>query len=279
MSEHNYKKHYSQKVGYTVLSDPSESDLKLLTFGMIELFEDDSVEFKTEEKEYAFIILGGRCSVRYSEINKSEIVWDVVGARRSIFEGKPVTFYFGRNTNAVITGLEHVKIAVCGCPVDKDSEAEVIGSERAICGTRGVKPWERENYFLVGAHTNAIRLTAGETFITPGNWAGFPPHKHDTLNMPEEAVLDEIYYFLFHPRQGFAIQKLYTKDKEIDETYTVEEDDFIEFPKGYHTTVGAPGYQTYFLWMMAGSAQGFYRANDPAHDWVTAVENVIKRNM
>lgn len=278
MSEHDYMKHYSQKIGYTVLSDPSKSDLKFLSFGMIELFKGDIVDFQTENREYAFVILGGRCSVRFVERGQAEVFWSTVGNRRSVFEGNPTTFYFGRNTKAVITGLEHVKIAVCGCKVEEDSDAEIIKEEKIISNVLGVKPWERKNYFLVGSQTNAIRLTVGETFVTPGNWAGFPPHKHDVDNMPQEAVLDEIYYFLFQPEQGFAIQRLYTKDKQLDETYTVEQDDFVEFPRGYHTTVGAPGYQTYFLWMMAGAAQGFYRSNDPDHDWITAVENMIKKN-
>ena len=121
-------------------------------------------------------------------------------------------------------------------------------------------------------------LTIGEAYCPEGNWAGFPPHKHDVDNMPQEGVLEEIYYFLFQPEQGFAIQKLYTKDGEIDETYTVKQDDLVEFPKGYHTTVGAPGYNTYFLWLMAGEHQGFFRSNDPDHDWVTAVENMVKKS-
>ena len=44
--------------------------------------------------------------------------------------------------------------------------------------------------------------------------------------------------------------------------------ELVEFPYGYHTTVTAPGYQTYFLWLMAGDYQGFNRSNDPAHDWI-----------
>lgn len=70
-------------------------------------------------------------------------------------------------------------------------------------------------------------------------------------------ILEEHYYFLFQPEQGFAIQKLYTKDGSIDETYTVRPDELAEFPRGYHTTVSALGYNTYFLWVMAGEHQGF----------------------
>jgi hypothetical protein len=29
---------------------------------------------------------------------------------------------------------------------------------------------------------------------------------------------------------------------------------------------------------MAGRDQGFFRSNDPDHDWVSAVENMVKKN-
>ena len=29
---------------------------------------------------------------------------------------------------------------------------------------------------------------------------------------------------------------------------------------------------------MAGEHQGFFRSNDPDHDWVTAVENLVKKS-
>ena len=45
-------------------------------------------------------------------------------------------------------------------------------------------------------------------------------------------------------------------------------DELVEFPYGFHTTVYTPGYQTYFLWLMAGDYQGFNRSNDPEHAWV-----------
>ena len=57
-------------------------------------------------------------------------------------------------------------------------------------------------------------------------------------------------------------------DGEIDEAYRVKNDELVEFPYGYHTTVSTPGYQTYFLWLMAGDYQGFNRSSDPDHAWI-----------
>jgi 5-deoxy-glucuronate isomerase len=269
----NYKKSYKPAQGFTSLCKNGSCSLSMLEFGIIELKPGTSVQYDTADKETAFILLGGNADFVFDDIR-----WENVGGRRSVFEGKAHSVYLPRRKKAVITGKTNVKIAVAGAKIDEDTEPQLIGPQNVRNSTLGVKPWERDTHFIIDGATNAKHLTIGEAFITPGNWAGFPPHKHDVDNMPSEGVLEEIYYFLFQPKQGFALQRLYTKDGDIDECYTVKENDLVEFPKGYHTTVGAPGYNTYFLWMMAGDHQGFFRSNDPEHDWVNAVENLIKKN-
>lgn len=268
----DYKKTYTPKIGYSPICTVGECSLKMLEFGIVKLYKGDSVTIESGKNELAFIILGGHADFCFDDI-----CWKNVGGRRSVFEGKATSVYIPRNKSVTITGCEHVKIAVCGTEACKDTEAEIIGPDRVRSVILGVQPWERDTHFIIDSNTNAHRLTVGEAFVTPGNWAGFPPHKHDVDNMPQEGILEEIYYFLFQPEQGFAIQKLYTADGRIDETYTVKQDDLVEFPVGYHTTVAAPGYNTYFLWLMAGEHQGFFRSNDPQHDWVTATENMIKK--
>ncbi len=269
----NYKKSYESKTGYTPICKIGECSLRKLEFGIIELYGGDAVTYDTKDRETAFIILGGQCDFSYEDV-----VWKNVGGRRNVFEGKAYSIYMPRNKVLRISSSQHVKIAVCATPIQEDTEPQLLPPEHVRTSLLGVKPWERDTHFIIDGNSNARYLTIGEAFITPGNWAGFPPHKHDVSNMPQEDVLEEIYYFMFQPEQGFALQRLYTKDGEIDECYVVKQDELVEFPKGYHTTVGAPGYNTYFLWMMVGEHQGFYRANDPEHDWVTAVENVIKKN-
>lgn len=269
----NYKKSYESKIGYTPICRIGECSLKMLEFGIIELAKGTEITYETGDRETAFIILSGQCDFSFDDV-----VWKKVGGRRSVFEGKAHSVYMPRNKKVHISGDQQVKIAVCGTPVEEDTEAQLLTPDHVKCALLGVKPWERDTHFIIDGNSNAKHLTIGEAFVTPGNWAGFPPHKHDESNMPKEDVLEEIYYFLFQPEQGFAIQRLYTKDGEIDECYVVKQDELVEFPKGYHTTVGAPGYNTYFLWLMAGEHQGFFRSNDPDHDWVMAVENVIKKN-
>lgn len=259
----NYKKTYTPKIGYTKLCQKENCTCKRLEFGMIELNAGDSVTVKTEGSEYAFVFLFGHADVKLGEND-----WKHVGGRADIFEGPGHTVYAPRNSEVTFTGCEHVKIAAISSPVDEDTQPQWIKPENVKTMTLGEEPWKRGCNIIVDGDSNARYLTVGESMVVPGNWAGFPGHKHDVDNMPQESVAEEIYYFLFDKEQGFGYQSLYTRDGEIDETYRVKNNDLVEFPKGYHLTMTAPGYQMYILWFMAGDVQGIHRTNDPDHEWV-----------
>ena len=261
---YNYKKAYVSANGYTPVCKIGECSLKKLEFGIIELEAGQKLPFNTEDKEFAFIMLEGHCNVYVNDE-----VYQNVGNRMTVFENrKAESFYMGREQALTIEAIDHIKIAVCGTPVAEKTEPQVLREDHVVLKVLGEQPYERETSFLIDGNSNAKILTIGECYCTEGNWAGFPPHKHDEDNMPIECIAEEIYYFLFDPKQGFAVQCLYTADGEIDEAYRVKNDELVEFPVGYHTTVSTPGYQTYFLWLMAGDYQGFNRSSDPEHAWI-----------
>jgi len=130
-----------------------------------------------------------------------------------------------------------------------------------------------------GTNTRHVRNILPETepaqsllvveVITPGgHWSSYPPHKHDTATPGEETLLEETYYHRLQPPQGFAIQRVYTDDRSLDETISVEDGNVVMVPRGYHP-VGAPhGYDLYYLNVMAGPHRHWVFRNDPAHDWI-----------
>ena len=259
-----YKKAYKPAKGYTPICKIGECSLKKLEFGIIELDAGESLKFNTEDKETAFIMLEGHCNVVFGE-NR----WENIGNRSNVFENrKAECFYMPIEQKLEIIAIDHIKIAVCATPVTEKTEPQVLREDHVTLKLLGEVPFQRETSFIIDGRSNAKVLTIGEAYCTEGNWAGFPPHKHDENNMPTECICEEIYYFLYEPKQGFAVQCLYTADGEIDEAYRVQNDELVEFPYGYHTTVSTPGYKTYFLWLMAGDYQGFNRSNDPIHDWI-----------
>ena len=260
----NYKKSYKPAKGYTPVCKIGESSLKKLEFGIIELDAGEMLNFYTGDKETAFIMLEGHCNVTFDDTK-----WENVGNRMSVFENRRAeSFYMPIEKNLVITAIDKIKIAVCATPLREKTEPQLLREDHVVLKLLGRKPFERETSFIIDGNSNAKVLTIGEAYCSEGNWAGFPPHKHDEDNMPTECIAEEIYYFMFEPEQGFAVQCLYTADGEIDEAYRVKNDELVEFPYGYHTTVTTPGYKSYFLWLMAGDYQGFNRSNDPEHDWI-----------
>ena len=260
----NFKKTYTPKKGYTPICKIGECSLKKLEFGIIELDAGESLTYFTADKETAFIMLEGHVNVTV----RGE-TWENVGNRMTVFENRRAeSFYMPIEEELTITAIDKIKIAVCATPVSEKTEPQLLRADRVTLKLLGEVPFQRETSFIIDGSTNAKVLTIGEAYCTEGNWAGFPPHKHDEDAMPKECIAEEIYYFLFDPKQGFAVQCLYTADGEIDEASRVKNDELVEFPKGYHTTVSTPGYKTYFLWLMAGDYQGFNRSSDPEHAWI-----------
>lgn len=260
----NFKKSYKSTKGYTPICKIGECSLGKLEFGIIELDAGESLDFHTGDKETAFIMLVGHCNVSFDQTK-----WENIGNRQSVFENRRAeSFYMPIEQDLTIEAMDKIKIAVCATPVKEKTEPQLLREDHVTLKLLGRVPFQRETSFIIDGNSNAKVLTIGEAYCTEGNWAGFPPHKHDEDNMPTECIAEEIYYFLFEPEQGFAVQCLYTADGEVDEAYRVKNDELVEFPYGYHTTVTTPGYQSYFLWLMAGDYQGFNRSNDPIHDWI-----------
>ena len=132
---------------------------------------------------------------------------------------------------------------------------------------RGKEGFRRTVYNLIDEKFPAERLLVGETFNQPGNWSSFPPHKHDREDPPRETFLEETYYHRISPAQGFALQRVYSADGELDETMSVRDRDTVLVPRGYHTVSAPPGYDLYYLNVMAGPTRAWAVANDPDHDW------------
>jgi 5-deoxy-glucuronate isomerase len=104
--------------------------------------------------------------------------------------------------------------------------------------------------------------------ITPGgNWSSYPPHKHDRDALPQESFLEETYYHRISPAQGFALQRVYSAEHDLDETMSVRDRDTVLVPRGYHTVSAPPGYDLYYLNVMAGPTRAWAIANDPDHEW------------
>ena len=61
--------------------------------------------------------------------------------------------------------------------------------------------------------------------------------------------------------------RVYTEDRLLDESLAFGDGDCVLVPRGYHTVSAPPGYDIYYLNVMAGPARLWVVANDPDHAW------------
>jgi 5-deoxy-glucuronate isomerase len=84
--------------------------------------------------------------------------------------------------------------------------------------------------------------------------------------------LDEIYFYKISQPEGFAIQRVYTRDGRRNETLTVRDNEVVLIPDGYHPVVATHGYDSYYLNVLAGSARSMAASGRPDLAWVRKME-------
>jgi len=125
------------------------------------------------------------------------------------------------------------------------------------------------------------RLVLVEVYTPGGNWSSYPPHKHDVHLEDEEGHLlegdlEEVYFYKIDKPEGYALQRVYTDETSplhkaghpIDALVRAENNCAVLVPEGYHPVVSAPGCTTYYLNVLAGSAQTLANQDDPRYTWV-----------
>ncbi len=214
--------------------------------------------FATGDYEMAIVPLSGRIGV---ESNKGQ--WSHIGERDSVFHGLPYALYLPRRTSLIVTPSQSLsprqgdrgattpcEFAVALAPTDQDHQPRLV------------TPGDIEIEIRGGDHaTRQIN-----NIIPPG----FPCHK------VMEADLEEIYFYKLDRPEGFAFQRIYTAAESplqragfpIDAVLLAGNNDVVLVPEGYHPVSSPPGYTTYYLNVLAGSAQSLANSEDPRYTWV-----------
>ncbi len=260
----NLKKTYVEKYGYERVVTDRNSPLTYLELDFLKLADGQKHTFSECGKEFALIVLYGKCEVQGENFHFPE-----VGKRENVFDGPAEAVYVGKDVVFSVTAKGgDVKIAVCKAPAKNDYPAAYVPVSEIKTKDLGKGAFTRKAAFNLPETVGANLLYIGEFWVEDGNWASFPPHKHDLDNMPTEGFLDEIYYFEFDKPQGFGVQMVYSKEGDIDEAYKVKTGDLVEVPKGYHPFSVAPGYKNYCLWIMAGEYRGIFCTTEEEHKWI-----------
>lgn len=241
---------------------PESAGWEYVGFEVLNIAAGESVERRAEGEEICLVPLSGTCSVSVASEG-----WEI-GGREGPFDGPPHALYLPPGTEYRVEATAELELAICSAPADEGVEAFAIRPEEIEVERRGTGSMEREIRPILMAERPAERLFVVEVITPNGHWSSYPPHKHDRNEPPEETYLEETYYHRVNPEQGFAFQRVYTEDRSLDETVTVRDKDTVLVPGGYHVVSAPPGYDLYYLNVMAGPIREWKFTNDPDHEWL-----------
>jgi 5-deoxy-glucuronate isomerase len=223
----------------------------------------ESYAASTRAEEAAFVLLGGRCTADWGAGPRS------IGQRKNVFDGLPYALYLPTDHSVTFKAETVCEIAECRVPSQAKLLPKLITPNDVFSAIRGGGNASRQIVDVIRPDFPADKLVVIEVYTPGGNWSSFPPHKHDVHNPPAEVDLDEIYYYrISRPKEGFALQRLYSPDLSRDLTIRAQDGDAILVRSGFHPVVAGPGYDTYYLNFLAGTSRTLSVTEDPNHVWL-----------
>lgn len=266
---------YQDLTGYRQIVKAGE-DLEFCGFELLRLDAGKSFESETLDEEAVLVILSGKCDI---SVNKKE--YANLGMRKDVFSGNPTSVYVPVKSSYKIREAQglFVEVAIVTAKAEKQFEPFIVMPEDVVCNNRGILNYKRDvrDIIVANGEGKVHRIIVGETINYPGHWSGYPSHKHDVYNPPYETKMEEIYHFRIKPEGGFGVQVMYNEDLSLRKAYLVKEGDTVILPEGYHPIAAAPGFQVYYLWVMAGEhGRKLLPREDSKLSWLNNVGPLIK---
>jgi 5-deoxy-glucuronate isomerase len=255
----------AQREGQTIARvTPQSACWRYVGFAAYRLETDEVVYVHEAGREACIVVLSGAVGIETADAQ-----WTSVGSRDSVFEdAAPYALYLPPGVRATVRAERAVEIGVASAPAAGRYSVRLIEPAQMRRSVRGKGLNTRYVCDILPQTEPAESLLVVEVRTPSGHASSYPPHKHDTDNVPYESSLEETYYHRLNPPQGFAFQRVYTDARDIDESMAVEDHDVVMVPRGYHPVVVPYGYDSYYLNVMAGGRRVWHFKNDPAHEWI-----------
>jgi 5-deoxy-glucuronate isomerase len=259
---------------------------------VIELAAGGGYSRPASDEEIVILPLTGACTVEATAAagdatgpSRPPDIAELAG-RPSVFTAVTDYAYVPRGASLTVTSAAGGRFALASARARRQLPFRHVPATAVPIELRGAGNCSRQvNNFAMPGVLDADRLIACEVLTPGGNWSSYPPHKHDQEG-PDETELEEIYYFEVAPGPdgggpdggapagsgpGFAYQRVYgTAQRPADLLAEVRSGDVVLIPHGWHgPSMAAPGYDLYYLNVMAGPGEREWRScDDPAHGWV-----------
>ena len=242
---------------------PESAGWRYVGFEVFDLAAGRTLERSLPGREQCLVLLAGRAAVRVGAQDLGTI-----GLRRNPFESKPFAVYVPAGAAMTVTAATAAELAVCSAPAAGRLPPRVIRPEEVAEEVRGIGTNRRHVRNVLAATVPAECLQVVEVITPGGHWSSYPPHKHDS-DQAGESQLEETYYHRLARPGGFAFQRVYTDDRALDETMTVEDRDVVLVPRGYHPVSAAHGFDLYYLNVMAGPVRRWQVTQAPGYEFLT----------
>ena len=256
--------HAPDRDGFIHHITPASAGWGYVGFSVLQLPPQKVVSRPTEGNEICLVVLSGRV-----RISAGDVDFGLMGERESVFDGLPWSVYIPARSSWTVEAETPAEVAVCASPAEGKLPARIIPPSEVGEEVRGKGTNTRYVRNILPDSATAESLLVVEVVTPGGNWSSYPPHKHDVNDPPRETYLEETYYHRLKRGTGFALQRVYTDDRSLDETMAVSDGDVVLVPRGYHP-VGAPhGFDLFYLNVMAGPVREWRFTMSPDHAFLT----------
>lgn len=227
-------------------------------------------QFSTGDEEIIVVPLQGSATI---EVDGSRLELD---GRADVFSGPTDFAYLPVGSLATLNTAQGGRFALTGARTDLKLPVRYGPVSNVPVELRGAGQCSRQvRNFATPDAFGAAKIIACEVITPGGNWSSYPAHKHDEQT-ETEAELEEIYYFEIATgpagQPGFGFHRTSSSPgKEIDILAEVRTGDTVLVPHGWHgPCVAAPGFDMYYLNVMAGPAEerAWLISDHPDQGWV-----------
>jgi 5-deoxy-glucuronate isomerase len=226
-------------------------------FNIIKLKKGEVFNYSLSDYETCIVPATGTISIDIE--GKS---FDQLGNRGvDVWDGEPEGAYVPVGAKVrIVCQSDKTETFIAGAKYDKVLEPfDVRKTEIDLVqyGSDETKTHRKIKHILgANQHGKVGRLLVSELYtVGQGGWSGFPSHKHDTDQLPNETRHDETYNFRFRPNYGSGLQMLQREDNEPGDAYHIMDGSTMLIDKGYHPCAVLPGYEMYYFTILGGLSQ------------------------
>jgi 5-deoxy-glucuronate isomerase len=182
----------SQSGGRTMVQLPP-GELEYVGFAAYRLSLGETLPVAAGDKELCLVLLSGRISLKGEAPGQGSFAWDNLGDRQSVFEDKsPYAAYLPPGSQAQVIALSDVQVAVCAAPGSRQNDygPRLIRPDSMKRSVRGKGANTRYVCDILPDSEPAHSLLVVEVRTPSGHSSSYPPHKHDTDDLPHQSFLE-----------------------------------------------------------------------------------------